>query len=117
MNTKGGLLVIGIDDNKIVLGIENDLKLLRKQDEDGFQLKITEIIKNYIGKESAQLVHSTFEIKEDNKKVALVHVTRSDEQTYVTKDKVPYFFIRTNNSTEPMNIKEANRYIKKHWPN
>lgn len=117
MNTKSGLLVIGIDDEKNVLGIENDLSLLKKQDEDGFQLKITEITSNYIGKEFAQLIQCTFEEKED-KKIALIHVKQSvDEHTYVTRDKEPKFFIRTNNSTQPLNVKESNKYIKKHWPN
>ena len=116
MNTKGGLLVIGIDDKKNVLGIENDLNLLKKRDEDGFQLKITEIISNSIGKEFAQLVQCTFEEKE-NKKIALVHVKQSvDEPTYVTRNNEPKFFIRTNNSTQPLNMKESHQYIKKHWP-
>ena len=116
MNTKGGLLVIGIDDKKNVLGIENDLNLLKKRDEDGFQLKITEIVSNSIGRESAQLVQCTFEGKE-NKRIALVHVKQSiDEPTYVTRNEEPKFFIRVNNSTHPLNLKESLKYMKKHWP-
>jgi hypothetical protein len=116
MNTEGGLVVIGIDDEKNVLGIENDLKLLKKPDEDGFQLKITEVVSNYIGKEFAQLVQCSFEEKE-NKKIALVHVKRSvDEPTHATRNNEPKFFIRTNNSTQQLNMKESLKYIKKHWP-
>jgi hypothetical protein len=84
MNTKGGLLIIGIDDNKKVLGINNDLKPLKKQDQDGFTLKVTEIVSNLIGKEFAQLVKCSFEEK-DNQKIALVKIDRSpDEPTYMT---------------------------------
>ena len=52
--TNGKLLLV--DDNKNVLGIKNDLKLLKKQNDDGFQLKITEIISNFIGKVNMTVV-------------------------------------------------------------
>lgn len=114
MNSSGGLLVVGIDDNKNVLGIENDLKLLKKQDDDGFQLKITEIISNFIGKEFTQLI--SFEFKEiDNSKIVLIKISRADGPTFVEHNSDSTFFIRTGNSTQPLNSKEATAYIRKHW--
>ena len=116
MNTEGGLLVIGIDDNKNVLGIKNDLSLLKKQDEDGFRQKITEIINNFMKKDLGQLVQCVFEEKE-TEKIALVHVKPSvDEPTWVKINDDPQFYIRTSNSTQKLNMVEALQYIKKHWP-
>jgi len=116
MNTKGGLLIVGVDDNKKVLGISNDLKLLKKQNEDGYVLRITEIVSNFVGKEFSQLVKCFFENRE-NERIALIKVDRSiDEPTYVTINDEPKFCIRTNNSTQQLNVKESNNYIKKHWP-
>jgi predicted HTH transcriptional regulator len=116
MNTKGGLLVVGVDDKKQVLGIRNDLKLLKKQDEDGFRLRITEIISNFIGKEFSQLVHCIFEERE-TEKVALIQIKQSiDEPTYLMMNDEPEFFIRTSNSTQRLNLIESHKYIKKHWP-
>lgn len=116
MNSKGGLLVIGIDNDKNVLGIKNDLSLLKQQDEDGFRQKITEIISNFIKKEFAQLVQCNFEEK-GTEKIALVQVERSiDEPTYVKVNEDTLFYIRTSNSTQKLNTMEALQYIKKHWP-
>ena len=114
MNSYGGLLVIGVDDNKIILGLEKDFKLLKKQDEDGFQLKITEIISKFIGKEFAQSVSCSFE-KVNGKKIAIVNIKEADEPTFVEDKNESKFFIRTNNSTQPLNQKESHNYIKKHW--
>jgi exodeoxyribonuclease V alpha subunit len=114
MNSYGGLLVIGVDDKKNILGLEKDFKLLKKQDEDGFQLKITEIISKFIGKEFAQLVSCSFE-KVNGKKIAIVNIKEADEPTFVEDKNESKFFIRTNNSTQPLNQKESHNYIKKHW--
>jgi len=114
MNSSGGLLVVGIDDNKNVLGIKNDLKLLKKQNDDGFQLKITEIISNFIGKEFTQLI--SLEFKEiDNTKIVLIKISLADDPTFVEYNNDSTFFIRTGNSTQPLNSKEATAYIRKHW--
>jgi ATP-dependent exoDNAse (exonuclease V) alpha subunit len=114
MNSYGGLLVIGVDDKKNILGLEKDFKLLKKQDEDGFQLKITEIISKFIGKEFAQLVSCSFE-KRNGKKIAIVNIKEADEPTFVEDKNESKFFIRTNNSAQPLNQKESHNYITKHW--
>lgn len=111
MNSSGGILVIGVDDHKKVYGIEPDIQLLKKKDEDGFQLRIIEIISQYLEKELAQLV--SVEFKEiDNKKIALIKVKRSEDPVYSNDGD---FFIRTGNSTQKLNAKEAFNYITKHW--
>lgn len=111
LNTSGGILVIGVTDDKKPLGIENDLNLLKKQNEDGFQLRITEIVSQNIGKEMAQLINVDFK-EIDSKKIALVHVKRSDEPAYINDSD---FYIRTSNSTQALNPKESMKYINKHW--
>lgn len=115
MNTGGGRLIIGIDDEKNVMGIEKDISLLKKQNEDGFQLKINDIVCNFIGKEHAHLVEIKFQDK-DNKKIASVMVEKSDEPTYVEYKGNTYFYIRTGNSSQLLNQKESHAYIKKRWP-
>ncbi len=114
MNADGGRLIIGIDDDKNILGLEKDISLLKKQNEDGFQLKIGEIVSNYIGKEHAQLISTSFE-DYDGKKVASVQVKKASEPVYVENKDTTHFFIRTGNSTQQLNTKEATAYIKKHW--
>lgn len=111
MNSYGGMLIIGANDKKEVLGIDNDLKLLKKQDEDGFQLKIIEIVSNLIGKEFTQLLEFDFRLLE-GKKIAIIAIGSANEPCFVNETN---FYIRTGNSTQPLNQKESHNYIKKHW--
>lgn len=111
MNSDGGLLVLGIDDNKNILGIEPDIQLLKKKDEDGFQLRITEIISQYLGKELAQLVKVEFK-EVDDKKIALFNIKVSDDPVYV---KDSDFFIRTGNSTQKLIAKEMIDYCSRRY--
>jgi predicted HTH transcriptional regulator len=36
LNTEGDILIIGVDDEHNVLGLQRDFKTLRKSDRDGF---------------------------------------------------------------------------------
>ena len=49
LNTEGGILIIGVDDNKNIIGIEKDLQMLPKQNTDGFELHFRQLIKKYLG--------------------------------------------------------------------
>lgn len=117
MNSSGGLLAVGITDDKKVLGIGNDLQTLRedKQNEDGLLLRVVEIISQYIGKEYVQMVSVEFkEIKD--KKIILINVKRSDEEpTFAEENGDSLFFIRAGNSTQQLKGKEQHSYIRKNW--
>ena len=55
LNTSGGVLVIGVDDNKTVLGLEKDYNSFReKKDRDGFQLTLQQILSQRIGADRYQ---------------------------------------------------------------
>jgi hypothetical protein len=49
MNTNGGTLLIGINDEKEIIGIENDLKNVKKKNTDGFENLFNIIFNNMIG--------------------------------------------------------------------
>lgn len=46
MNSEGGNLFIGVDDNQNMLGLADDISTLSKPNLDGFELHLIEIIKN-----------------------------------------------------------------------
>ena len=50
LNSGGGTLLVGVDDDGIVLGLENDYKTF-KNGKDGFLLHFDDIINNTLGKE------------------------------------------------------------------
>jgi hypothetical protein len=118
MNSNGGKLFIGIDDSGKVLGVENDYKTVKNKNKDGFLLQLTQVINDYLGKEFHQyLIIDITQI--DNKDVCVIEVLNSGKPVYVNnKEKnAQEFFVRSSASSQPMDIKEANEYIKSHWAN
>ncbi|MCF6181180.1 ATP-binding protein [Lutibacter sp.] len=111
MNAKGGKLIIGVNDNKEILGLEKDFRTLKQQNTDGFEQKIYELISKYIGKEYCFYCTVYFH-QLDKKTICVIAIDEVDEPVYLTKGKDTIFYIRTGNSTKPLTIKEAFHYIK-----
>jgi len=116
MNSEGGNLLIGVGDDKIILGLEKDLRLLKKPDTDAFGLHFTNIINNYLGKENRPYVKIRFETKK-GKKIAVVTVpNRAPKPVFICSTKeTADFYIRLGNASHRLNTRQANEYIKQHW--
>lgn len=113
MNSNGGVLLIGVDDDGNILGLENDfLSFNKKQDRDGFELQITSLIKKYIGNEYLKNYNINFEEIEEKIVCKIVVPTRCKKPVYFKEGE---FYIRAGNSTPPLNMKDANEYIKLNW--
>ena len=114
LNTKGGTILIGINDQKEVLGLKPDYETLKKKNADGFLVYFTQVINTYLGKEahrSLSLSIVTFEDKE----ICLVQALPAKKPTYVNHDGYQEFFIRTVSSVQPMDVRDAHNYIVNHW--
>ena len=117
LNTKGGTLFIGIDDDGNILGIENDYSTFRKkQDRDGFLLRFDQIVNDYLGKEFNQYISSKVETIE-GEDICIVEVSESAIPVFVQNNGKEEFYIRASASTQPMGMKEAHEYINLHWNN
>ena len=117
LNTEGGTLFIGVNDNGNILGIEKDYTTLgKKQNRDGFLLHIVQVINKYIGKEFNQYISIKIERIEE-KDVCIIEVSDSGIPAFVQHQKKEEFYIRASASTQPMGIKESNEYINLHWGN
>ena len=110
MNTDGGDLLIGVDDNGNILGLENDYISLNKKNQDGFELKIYQLIKNYIGIEYCSLVQLSF-YNLDSNDICVLRIETAESPAYVHKSDKTAFYVRIGNSTKPMTIEEAVKYI------
>jgi len=119
MNSEGGTLIIGVSDDKKVLGLENDLRQLRRSDLDAFQQHFVNVINKYLGKTCGPLAKMSFEKLED-KDIAVVEVEKSLSPVWIRyKDSTgerEEFYIRSGNSNQPLNVREAHNYIRDHWP-
>ncbi len=115
LNSRGGKLFIGIDDEGNTLGLENDYKTLgKKQNKDGFSLKLQDVINNYLGKEFHQFIKIQFDFV-DEKEICIITITPSDKPVYVRRNNTEEFFIRAGTSSQPMSMKESHTYIESHW--
>lgn len=111
LNTEGGFLFIGVDDNGTVLGLQNDYSTMSKKNSDGFMLTLTNLINHHLGKNCHQSINISI-AGIDQKDVCVVSVKKSDVPVFVGKNGKEEFFIRTSCSSQPMGMKESLEYIK-----
>ena len=104
--------MLGVDDDRNVLGLAHDYKLFGKKDSrDAYENFLTTLLLTNFGKDTSALISiSIHEL--DGKDVARVAVKASPKPVY---DKDGHLYIRAGNSTRPLNPKETVDYCKLHW--
>lgn len=112
LNTDGGNLLIGVDDERNIIGLGHDYKLFSKPDKrDAYENFLTTLLLNNFGKDTSALIAiSIHEL--DGKDVARVAVKASPKPVY---DKDGHLHIRAGNSTRLLNPKETVDYCKLRW--
>ena len=117
MNTHGGTLLIGVDDQGRSVGIEVDYPLVRGRDRDGWELWLTTAIKNTLGTIAATDVSVRF-CEIDGRTVARLDARPGAEPVFAARKGEPrrVFFARLNNSTEELSGPELLQYRQKQWP-
>lgn len=115
LNSQGGQLVIGVDDNKAVVGLTSDYNSLIRKDADGFENHFTQVFQNMIGAEFRQFVKLNWS-QIDDKECCVVSVSSSHKPAYLKGDNNgEEFYIRTGNGTTSLKLSEANAYIDSRW--
>lgn len=115
MNSKGGFLVLGVDNNNNILGLEHDYNCLKKKNRDGYELHLTNITNKHLGKTTRQYYDIKFD-EVDGKDVAVVGIEKANRPIYCKHNQESAFYIRSGNSCQPLDIQDANLYIKENWP-
>ena len=111
LNGKGGLLLIGVDDTGAVVGIEPDLKTLRKPGVDGFENVFNVAFGNMVGMEYRPFVTLDFPVQED-KTVCAISVRPSTHPAFLQYQGKEEFYLRTGNSSNALSISSAVQYIQ-----
>lgn len=117
LNTNGGNLLVGIDDDGKPLGLENDYHSLKKKNNDGYMLFLNnDLLLREIGQEFGSHFRITFH-QVSGIDVCRVAVQPSSNPVWVKmKDKngkeEEIFYIRSNNSSVKLSPKKAAEYIK-----
>jgi len=113
MNAKGRKLILGVDDDGNILGLEKDFLTLKHKNKDGYEREIFRIISTYLGHKACFGNHIFFyEVKE--RLICVIDVEPSIEPVYVSNGKDTTFYVRTGNATYPLFVKETVDYLKTH---
>lgn len=116
LNSRGGTLFIGVTDDRDAVGLDRDLRTLgRRQDADGFEQFLRQLLVRDLDAVASTLADVSFPVVDDQV-VCMVRVAPSPEPVY-TKDGSDQqtFHVRNGNRTDPLSIEDAHRYIDQHF--
>jgi len=110
MNTEGGVLLVGVDDDGGIIGLGKD----HFKTEDKQMLHWVNLVKSYLGAEFIPFLRSTIESIGD-KRVLVVECLPSSKPVFFKRDNDEAFFVRMTNTTQPLKTSESLAYIEEHF--
>ena len=118
LNSEGGCLIIGVDDDGKVLGLSNDLQTRGLRDLDHYENTIIQLLSQRVGKSIiASCVRISFE-ELDGSHICRINVKPSTRPVfYKEKNKAEDFFVRINNATHKLSSSQTLEYYSEHWLN
>lgn len=121
LNANGGTVLIGVSDDRHVLGLHHDYSLLgslNHRNRDGFERRLNEAIIDMLGKEHRQYINVRFKEDLEGKDVCLVKVDPAPEPVFLKskgKGSKSVFVVRSGNTSQTFEVSEFYQYAKKHW--
>jgi uncharacterized membrane protein YeaQ/YmgE (transglycosylase-associated protein family) len=117
LNAAGGALVIGVDDDGVPLGLDEDLGLMKQPDHDRYELWLNDYLESTLGKPSLAFISTGFERVSDAD-VVIVHVRPADAPVFLNEPgghRTADFYVRMGNSTRKLLTDEFARYRPSRW--
>ena len=109
-NGRGGTLLIGVNDEGIPVGLENDVETLTHRPTlDGYEQFLRQTFANAIGTTTAAAIKVTFPVIEE-RTICMVQVPPAAEPVYADDGKV--FYMRSGSTTRELSMEEAHGYIQ-----
>ena len=113
LNSSGGILLIGVEDDGNILGLDLD----KFDNEDRYLLHFWNLIKSSMGQDIGSFINVTIE-KDDGKQVCKVVCSRSSRPVFLKqKGYDEEFYIRLGPSSASLDISEALKYIADRFVN
>ncbi|MBN7384530.1 HsdR family type I site-specific deoxyribonuclease [Mycobacteroides abscessus subsp. massiliense] len=111
LNTDGGTLLIGVDNQGAVLGLDVDYECVKPANGDGFVNWLTTHLINAIGNNPTTLVRARIVVHQ-GKEICRVDVGRSADGVWAKTSKGNrVFFVRVNNSTRQWPDDDVAEYL------
>lgn len=113
LNSKGGVLLVGVSDNGLYPGIFEEVEKFHKANFDKFLLHFKNLIKRSIGEEFYPYIEYQLVVVNESK-VLYVNCVKSEKPCYLDgKD----FYVRTNPATDKLEGPQLVDYIQNHFNN
>ena len=112
LNTEGGDLLIGVTDDRAVIGIEQD----QFENEDRFMLHLSQMVRNMLGDRAGTCIDPKMQIVQ-GKTVCLVSCQRSPEPVFLktSAEEPGDYFVRSGPGTVKLPVESANEYVRTRW--
>ena len=119
LNAEGGTLLIGVDDDAAVLGLENDYGTLgAKGNMDGYELFLRQYLDSLLSIQTAGIVRISFEQKGGHD-VCIVSVAASGRPVFAKPfeggAQPSEFWVRIGNATKQLHGDDMVDYRENHW--
>jgi len=110
LNTIGGILLVGVSDNKKITGIQGEIKKYYKNN-DKFLLHFKNLVKTKIGENFYPLINYRL-VNVENCKILRIDCNPSDVPCYFESKE---FYVRTNPATDKLEGPKMVDYIQRHF--
>lgn len=120
LNSRGGTLVIGVNDAGQPIGLDRDFATLRTADQDRFELWLRDMLSQTLGRNAAGLPRIRFAPAGPRGTVVCVVQCRPAlKPVYLTQPKnggaTTDLWVRVGNSSRALGVDEAVEYVGRHW--
>tara|TARA_B100002052_G_scaffold142236_1_gene130293 strand:+ start:1594 stop:3189 length:1596 start_codon:yes stop_codon:yes gene_type:complete len=112
LNSEGGTLLIGLNDDNEILGLNRDLKASGTKDMDNYELRLVKLLSDKCGRANiAEFVRVTFCSIGENQ-ICRLDVRPSTTPVFTENEK---FYVRVGNATNSLFPSEMYDYCIRHW--
>ena len=112
LNSQGGTLLLGVEDDGNIYGLDRDFALVKSR--DGFEQLLVSLITGTMGSAIAPCYRIRFE-DVGAKTVCVVAVERFSEPVFLKSEKGKVFYVRIGNTSRTLDHEETLKYVEANW--
>ena len=119
-NAEGGTLVMGVDDDQNIIGLENDYRTLKSGTKDEFELHLRNLVNHAYGVEFATNNLTILFPEVEDVEICTVEIKQGLKPFYSEVSdkngaKSKKFYVRSGNSSQAIDITEVASYINQRF--
>lgn len=114
LNGSGGTLLIGVADDGTILGLEQDYRVLKRPNRDGFEQALVTLVATQLGGDLAPYLQIIFH-SAHGCDVCRVIVSPAPRPVFLEQGGAPKFYLRAGATTRELNVREVIDFQATRW--